>query len=125
MNWSSRKEYRRLYGTARWLRLRKRIRAEEPLCRPCSEKGKITASREIDHILRVEIWCGQLGNDFYDPENLQPICKQCHIDKGRAENSIGGKLGLKPGETLYDENGRPTAVMLAEIAKKKKPIVYS
>ena len=44
-------------------------------CRRCGRAGKL----EIDH--RRPLWKGG-GNEL---ENLQALCRDCHIDKSRAE----------------------------------------
>ena len=66
-------------GGRPWARLRKRILTAEPLCRPCSKHGRVTAATEIDHIRPR----AQGGSN--DPDNLQPICHACHVAKTTAE----------------------------------------
>jgi 5-methylcytosine-specific restriction enzyme A len=54
---------------------RQRILAQEPLCRPCNEAGRVTVATEIDHIVPLENGGG------YDESNVQPICTHCHQAK--------------------------------------------
>lgn len=55
-------------------------------CVICGDKGDI----EIDHIVPVSAG----GNS--DPENLQPLCRQCHYRKGRTKARSNEEL-----RTLY------------------------
>lgn len=57
-------------------RLRKILLAREPLCRPCSLKGRTTVAVQVDHITPIA-----KGGATHDIENLQPICADCHRDK--------------------------------------------
>ena len=55
---------------------RRRILAEEPLCRPCLAAGRHTKSEEVDHIDE------SLPDPLWDArENKQGICKPCHKAK--------------------------------------------
>jgi len=77
----------------RWVRLRRLILLEEPLCRICKAQGKVTAADEIDHILSLS--AGGKNNR----ENLQPLCVDCHKAKTLKEIH-----GLVPG---CDTTGQP------------------
>lgn len=61
-----------LYGTARWKVLRLHILADEPICVLCHE----AVATEVDHIEPY-----QPGDDFFNPNNLQSLCKSCHSSK--------------------------------------------
>ena len=51
-NREERPEYsKRLYKTARWQRLRKRVLSEHPLCAECGRKGRIAPATVADHII--------------------------------------------------------------------------
>src|ERR1039458_4842454 len=58
------------YG-AKWDKLSKKIRHNEPVCRICG----LRASKSVDHIFPK----AQGGKDNID--NLQPLCKSCHTAK--------------------------------------------
>jgi 5-methylcytosine-specific restriction enzyme A len=62
-----------------WPALRRRVLAEEPLCRPCAAAGRTSASREVDHIVPRS----QGGTT--ERVNLQGICSACHRAKTTAE----------------------------------------
>lgn len=83
-------EYRKLYKRARWLKLRKRLLSEQPLCSFCYSKGFVVPATIADHITPHK------GNEtlFWDYNNLQPLCKTCHdSDKQRMEN-VKNEIGL-------------------------------
>ena len=63
-----------------WQRLRKRVLAAEPWCRPCALQGVLTPATEVDHIVPIS-----QGGARLDPGNLQAICTQCHAEKTRAD----------------------------------------
>ncbi len=71
---------------ARWLKMRRRILTDEPLCRLCVAVGRVTAATEIDH------WPLPLhkGGPEFDPGNCRPLCRDCHLDVTR------GQRGLRP-----------------------------
>ena len=67
-----------LYSTVRWQRLRKTVLAAHPICAICG-KEKATV---VDHVIPHR------GNKalFYDPGNLQALCKACHDRKTWTED---------------------------------------
>ncbi|HUD90051.1 HNH endonuclease signature motif containing protein [Sphingobium sp.] len=52
---------------------------EEPLCRPCHARGRVTPSTIADHITPLSE--GGTG----ERDNYQGICKPCHDDKTAEE----------------------------------------
>lgn len=70
----ARPDYRRLYGTKRWFQLRARQLREQPLCKFCGDLGRITPAAVVDHKRPHR------GDEalFFDPDNLQSLCKPCH-----------------------------------------------
>lgn len=90
------KEYRRLYKTARWSRLREYQLAQEPLCQRCKRFDIVTEAEVVHH--------GQGGHKgdatrFWDPDILESMCKQCHDVDGRAEDQ--GKTSPRVGPDGY------------------------
>jgi len=59
----------------RWMKLRRVILAEEPICMICRR----AASAEVDHILPLS----KGGTDCRD--NLQGVCKECHNEKTKKD----------------------------------------
>lgn len=67
------------YGKA-WRKVRLQvIRRDKGLCQPCYRANRITAYRDVDHIIPKE----QGGTD--NPDNLQCICGNCHKAKTATE----------------------------------------
>jgi 5-methylcytosine-specific restriction endonuclease McrA len=90
-------EYRRLYKTARWIKLRNAHKAKEPLCRYCMQQGRAVPMAVVDHIRPHN------GNEalFFDPSNLQSLCRPHHDATKQAEERGGRVLGS-------GLDGRPT-----------------
>ena len=69
------------HGNTAWLRVRRKVLdAENWRCRRC--RGY---ANEVDHILAMS-----QGGKAYERENLQTLCRDCHIEKTRKER--GGRL---------------------------------
>jgi 5-methylcytosine-specific restriction protein A len=77
--------FRKLYGSPRWKRVRASHLASEPLCRPCKRRGRIEATRIVDHITPI-----RRGGDPFDDSNLQSLCWSCHSEKSIREGSRYG-----------------------------------
>ncbi|WP_409013596.1 HNH endonuclease [Dyadobacter sp. CY312] len=86
----SKSEVRRIRDSRQW---RDRVRPQQlrdfPYCKICDEKGKLKEAVEVDHITALEA-----GGDPFDPENLQSLCKRCHVIKS-AEEARTRSLKLK------------------------------
>lgn len=89
-------EYRRLYDTQAWKRLRVWQLRNYPTCRPCHKSQRITAATIVDHIKPHR------GDQalFFDPRNLQSICASCHNGAKQSEE----RTGTTPG---CDASGAP------------------
>ena len=70
------------YHTPAWRQLRLTILEREPICRTCRYVDRISRATQIDHIRPVTA-----GGDFYDAENLQPLCASCHSSKSAKEGN--------------------------------------
>lgn len=70
------------YHTAAWRKLRLSVLNVEPLCRMCMAADKIAAACLVDHIVPVK-----QGGEFWERDNLQPLCNNCHELKSAAEGS--------------------------------------
>ena len=57
-----------------WRKLSERIRKERPLCEICYEKGKVTPSEHVHHIVEISADPSRR----LDVTNLQAICVPCH-----------------------------------------------
>lgn len=65
----------------------------EPLCRAHAARGEIVPAEEVDHVIPL------FKGGSNDEDNLQPLCKACHVEK-----SIAEMRATRPG---LDENGVP------------------
>lgn len=74
-------EARKWYHLARWRKLRALVLSEQPLCRVCVAHGRVTPSRDVDHITPHQ---GDVAL-FWDRDNLQGLCASCHSVKTHAE----------------------------------------
>jgi 5-methylcytosine-specific restriction endonuclease McrA len=75
-------ERQKLYATARWRRLRLSHLQSNPLCVECSEQGLIVVATVVDH---KEGHRGDWRDAFFDPDQLQSMCQQCHNAKSARE----------------------------------------
>jgi 5-methylcytosine-specific restriction endonuclease McrA len=57
-------------------------RDQEPLCRRCLAAGKLNTAVCIDHKVPIS-----QGGSLHDPDNLQPLCAECHKLKSSFEAS--------------------------------------
>ena len=63
--------------------LRAELFRSEPLCRECVKHGVVRVATERDHIVPLE----EGGADA--PDNVQPLCVECHDAKSKAERARG------------------------------------
>ena len=86
------KDYIKLIHTPRWLRLRRDILTEHPLCERCRADGYITPATEVHHRRPVEygINYNEKYRLMYDPKNLCALCHDCHV-KVHTEMGRSGK----------------------------------
>ena len=76
-------EYRRLYKTSRWQRLRERHLSDHPLCARCLAMGIVEPATVVHH--------GEGGHKgdidkFFDPDILESLCKSHHDSEGQRED---------------------------------------
>lgn len=82
------KPWARLYRTKEWKRLRADQLARHPFCRFCLDAGRPGVPATIaDHQVPHR------GKDhlFFDPTNLQSLCKLCH-DSAKQRQELTGRL---------------------------------
>ena len=64
----------------RWARVRRAVFERDGWrCVKCGKPGRL----ECDHIAPLQ---REPGQDPYDPNGLQTLCRVCHIEKTRGEN---------------------------------------
>ena len=77
----------------RWAAVRRAVFERDGYrCVMCGRTGKL----ECDHITPLE---REPGQDVYDPNGLQTLCRACHIAKTAAEN----RRELTPAELAWRE----------------------
>ena len=74
--------YHAWYSTARWRVLRIKYLSMNPLCVLCKADGRLTPATVVDHKTPHK---GNKGL-FYDVDNFQALCKQCHDSKTAKED---------------------------------------
>lgn len=76
--------WRHLYGRARWKALRNHQLSCSPLCAFCLRRDQVEVATVVDHIVPHK------GDEalFFDPSNLQSLCKPCH-DRDKAAEERG------------------------------------
>ncbi|MEW5952645.1 MAG: HNH endonuclease [Bacillota bacterium] len=89
------KHYDKQRGTAaqrgyggRWQRYRLQYLKEHPLCVICFKANKLTPSRHVDHIIAVS---GPNDPLFWDGDNHQALCANCHSRKTVKEDGGFGR----------------------------------
>lgn len=89
-------EYRKLYKTARWAKLRERQLSEHPLCQWCLEREIVEVATEVHHTDG-----GHKGdvNKFWSGPFIS-TCKSCHSSRGQRED-LGQKI------VTFDASGWP------------------
>ena len=65
-----------MYHTNTWRKLRVSILRSNPLCVRCKNAGVIKIASVIDHCIPSREYKG----DFFDTDNLFPVCVKCHSD---------------------------------------------
>lgn len=62
---------------SRWRKARAAFLQRNPLCAECRKNGVLTPATVVDHIIPHR------GDQklFWDEENWQPLCKNCHDRK--------------------------------------------
>lgn len=75
-------DYIRLIHTSRWLRLRKYVLSDHPLCERCESRGIITPAVEVHHRTPVEHGTNLREKEtlMFDPGNLMALCRNCHVE---------------------------------------------
>ncbi len=66
----------------RWVAVRRAtLNRDGWRCRKCGTAGRL----EVDHVVPLH-----KGGDLYGSENLQTLCRRCHLQKTSRENMTAG-----------------------------------
>jgi 5-methylcytosine-specific restriction enzyme A len=80
------------YGTPRWKRLRAQVRRRDQYrCQECGADVSAKGAAFVDHIQEVED-----GGAFWDPANLQTLCKPHHDSKSAATRAERSRTPRSP-----------------------------
>lgn len=71
----------RFYKRQVWLKARRRILAEHPLCAECQRQGRVTLAVDVHHIVDI-----RNGGALLDADNLECLCHSCHSKKTIADS---------------------------------------
>ena len=54
--------------------------ARHPWCQRCAEARRLTPATEVHHIVPCETAApGEMEGLMFDPDNLMPLCHDCHV----------------------------------------------
>lgn len=72
--------YKYVYNTRLWRSIREGYIISHPLCEKCLERGKISPTEEVHHVIPIStaddvLKMKELGFDY---NNLMALCKDCH-----------------------------------------------
>jgi 5-methylcytosine-specific restriction enzyme A len=82
------------YGS-RWQKARATYLLAHPLCVECGKSGRLTVATVVDHITPHK------GDQslFWNHDNWQSLCKQCHdIKTAREDGAFGNKASTKASQ---------------------------
>lgn len=68
-----------------WQRIRERYVAGHPLCEACRDRGELTPTEEVHHILPLR------DGGTHDEHNLMALCKACHSAISAREGDRWGR----------------------------------
>jgi 5-methylcytosine-specific restriction endonuclease McrA len=82
-------ERKKLYKTKEWQRLRYHQLRANPVCKYCEAQGRVELATIVDHIKPHK------GDEelFFDPDNLQSLCKTHHDSTKQREEHHGSAIG--------------------------------
>lgn len=85
-----RKARQAIYNTPRWKKLRAFKLSRDPLCERCKAKGRVTAASEVHHMTSFMTTSDLKKRDAlaYALDNLESICRQCHIEEHKGKRSV-------------------------------------
>ena len=74
-----------LYHTSRWTKLSAALRKTPAFayCAECAKQGRYVPATVVDHKIPWPV-C----EDFFNVDNLQPLCDRCNHDKGQRDKVL-------------------------------------
>jgi 5-methylcytosine-specific restriction endonuclease McrA len=82
--------YQRLYKSAAWQDARDYQLTMHPLCARHLKRGEVVAAAVVHHVTPHK------GDEdlFFDPSNLESLCKSCHDSDAQSEERRGYSLEI-------------------------------
>ena len=92
-------DYKKLIQSRRWILLRNKKLSKNAICENCLTIGLITPATEVHHITPVDTGINNQHKKSlaYDFNNLQALCKNCHVQEHI-------KLNSKSKKTIQERN---------------------
>lgn len=87
------------YNKKEWKELRNLKISNNPLCEICYKEGRLVPAQCVDHIIPVTL--ENVSDKFYDYQNLQSLCNNCHYEKTHGRKTRYSKL--EEGRKLKEE----------------------
>ena len=88
--WRSKAEVRKIRDCRLWRdKVRPAKLLQDPCCEKCLKKERLVEATEVDHIKPLE-----QGGAPFDFDNLQSLCKPCHVKKSAEEARQRGRSGV-------------------------------
>ena len=94
------KPWRHLYNSKQWKALRLRHLQSSPLCVMCNAIGKTVGATVVDHVKPHK----GVESLFFNPLNLQSLCKTCHDSAKQTLEKSGVLIGCGMDGTPLDPN---------------------
>lgn len=90
-------EVPRIYDERRWYGLRNEFKVTEPLCWNCLLNGHTESQKELHHIIPFNTGFNldEVERLAFDPDNLMPLCYDCHDSLHYTLNSDPSKYCLR------------------------------
>ena len=95
MTYRDNPEIARKYKSKRWQKLRKQKKLLNPFCERCLDNGIYTPVRIVHHKEYITDKNYEDDNIFYNMENLESLCRDCHNKEHFSEEA----------EYIFDDNG--------------------
>lgn len=95
MTYRNNPEISKKYKSKRWQKLRHSKLLLNPLCERCLKKDKFNAAEIVHHKDYITDSNYEDDNIFFNIENLESVCRECHNKEHFAEKE----------DYLFDENG--------------------
>lgn len=112
-------DHKKLYNLQKWRKSSVSFRYNNPLCMECSRQGRVKPSEVVDHIIDHK---GDLSL-FWDKDNWQSLCKECHSVKTYKENPKYIELKKAPTTIVCGSIGSGPHEYVQSIIKPNEVVI--